>query len=113
MKQQEANRLSKVVEDLAKVEAFLEKEKVAPAMKKVQAIISKLQKKVDGASTEKASRKPSKYALFVQANFKKVAAENPSKKASDIMKLLGLLYKSEKNPRSRSPSPKRGRKLKD
>jgi hypothetical protein len=91
MRVQEAKRTQKVLDDLLKVHKYMKAEKPKQALKSLESLVGKLKKKLD----KKATKKPATgFSLFVKNNFKKVAKENPKASASEIMKLLGTLYRS-------------------
>jgi len=98
MKEREQKRVQKIVDVLAKVAKALSEGKPKSALKSVQSLQKKLSEKL--AKGKKGARvgtkRPvTKFAKFVKDNYKKVAAENPSKKTVEIMKLLGKLYKGK------------------
>lgn len=95
MKQQEAARLSKIVDELAKVHALLAEQKMAAALKKVASLHAKLSDKVASDSKPAKPRAPTKYNLFVSKEYPGMAARYPNDKATEIMKRLALLYKGE------------------
>jgi uncharacterized heparinase superfamily protein len=91
MKEREAKRLLKIAEILKKVVTMVDKGSYARAVKTLEMQAKKLS---ESAKKTKPSKKraASPYALFVKANYKKVAAEHPGKKAPAVMKLLAAKY---------------------
>lgn len=49
----------------------------------------------DRLSGSKRTAAPNKYALFVKAQYKRVAAAHPSKSAPEVMKLIAKEWKSQ------------------
>jgi hypothetical protein len=84
-----------MIADLDKVSEYLKDGKVARAAKKIESMRSKAAKKVKTSDSAKP-RKASGFALYVKANYKSMAAKNPSKTAPEIMKLVAALYRSSK-----------------
>ena len=96
MKASVAKIYTNLVADVKKALAYLAAQKAAKAIKKLDSIVSKAEKKLSKAkSASKKPRKPNAFALYVKANRKAVANANPDLKSTDIMKLLGKMYKGE------------------
>lgn len=95
MKQQEAKRLAKVIESLQKIQNLMEEDKVARAKKAVASLTTKLQKRIANSETI-SKRKPSAYALFVKANYKSIAKQNPDASSTEVMQILAQLYRGSK-----------------
>lgn len=55
---------------------------------------------LDGLSNRLSGSKkpvaPNKYALFVKAQYKRIAAANPSKSAPEVMKMIAKEWKSSR-----------------
>lgn len=112
MKQQETNRLNKIVEGLEKVKGFLESEKVAKAAKSVDSLIDKLKKKLSGSKSSSTKRAPSAWNLFYKANRDRVVRENPGLATSEVMKLIAKIWKQQGDKTSSSSSKKESPKAK-
>lgn len=95
MKAAQKKMLETVVADIKKAMDYMKSDKPARCEKKLDSLVAKLEKKLVGAKDAKP-RKPSAYALFVKANYKKVAALNEGSDAPSVMKKLAVLYKEQK-----------------
>lgn len=111
MKANEVKRMTKIADGLKKVKEYLDAKKEGKAVKKLESMLKDVAAKLAKKGKSPKARKPSAYSLFVKANYKKVAAANPSKRPQEIMVLLGELYKSGKGVKSasakKSASPKK------
>lgn len=105
-----------LIADVKKALAYLAASKAAKAQKKLESMLTKAEEKLSKADAPKKARKPNAFALFVKANRKTVADANPNMKSTDIMKLLGKMYRGEAakpaspkaaSPKKKTPSPKK------
>lgn len=108
MKASVAKIYQNLVKEVSKALAYLANDKTKRAEKKLESIVSKVEKKLSKAkaSTPK-KRKPSAFALYYKNNREAAKAANPKMKAADIMKMLGEQYRAEKSGKSpKAASPK-------
>lgn len=96
MKILEARRVGKVIDSLKKVKELLVAEKLGRAIKAVESLTAKLEKKLATVPKSASKKKPlSGFPLYVQKNWDLVAPQHKGKKAPEIMKILGKLYKAD------------------
>lgn len=86
-----APRMKTVTNDVASALALIDQGKVKQAATKLRALDAKLTKKAG------SPKKPNAYALFVKANYKKYAAENPTAEPVKIMSMIAAAWKTQKS----------------
>lgn len=103
MKQTEANRLAKIIEGLQAIHKLIGENKLARATKSIESLVSKLEKKVSGASSTKKA--PSAWNKFYSSNYKRIASQNPDLETKEIMKLIAKMWKESDKGATLSSSP--------
>lgn len=95
-------------EKLIEVLSLLKEGRVAPAVHIIEALAKKASDKESG---KKVHREPNEYNKFVQRNFARVKADNPSKDNREIMSLLGAEWKASSKSVKSAKAPLKDKKV--